>query len=48
MIGICSTHGRDGICFQNYDLKNEGKEHLGDLGISGKIDVENIGYECVD
>jgi len=48
--GAYRTYGRNEKCAQNFGRKPEGKTHLGDQGVDGriiKIDFKQVGFENV-
>jgi hypothetical protein len=40
MDGTCSTHGIDKKCVKNWSEDLKGEDHLGDVGVDGRIILE--------
>jgi len=39
---VCSTHGRDDNCIQNFGQKMKGRDHSEGMGIDGRLILEWI------
>jgi hypothetical protein len=42
LVGLIARHGKDEKSIQNFVGKHESKNHLGDLGVDGRITLEWI------
>jgi hypothetical protein len=45
--GACSIHGRDKKCIKSFGQNLKGRDHLGDIGIYGRIMLEWV-LQCVN